>query len=150
MSMTIRSSAFGPGERIPIQHTGEGADVSPALTWGSVPAGTRELVLICEDPDAPRPQPWVHWLVAGIPPTQDGLAEGEGADLVQGTTDFGDACWGGPMPPRGHGVHRYFFKLHALKRPTGLHPGFSKADLLEAMRGQVLAEAELIGTYERR
>ena len=149
MSIRVTSPAFGPGERIPVRHTGEGEDVSPPLQWGPLPAGTREICLLCEDPDAPRPQPWVHWIVAGIPGTRDGLVEGESKGFVQGQNDFGEQHWGGPMPPRGHGVHRYYFKVYALKRPSGLHSRFSKADFLAAIKGQILDEGELIGTYDR-
>lgn len=148
MPMNISSPAFAQGERIPVRHTGEGEDVSPALAWTGLPEGTQELCLLCEDPDAPRPQPWVHWLVAGLPPSLKGLTEGQKTG-VQGVTDFGEPGWGGPMPPRGHGTHRYYFKLYALKRPSGMHSRFSKQDLLAAIQGHVLAEAEMMGTYDR-
>jgi Raf kinase inhibitor-like YbhB/YbcL family protein len=149
MSLTVTSPSFDPGAPIPARHAGEGEDVSPALEWGAAPSGTKELCVLCDDPDAPRPQPWVHWLVAGIPANRTGLAEGETGSLVFGTNDFGDSSYGGPMPPRGRGVHHYHFKVFALKRPSGLHRGYSKADMLQAIKGHVLAEGELIGTYER-
>jgi Raf kinase inhibitor-like YbhB/YbcL family protein len=149
MAIRVSSTAFGPGERIPQKYTGEGADVSPPLKWGPLPEGTKEVCLLCEDPDAPRPQPWVHWLVAGLPGSQDGLPEAASGGMVLGINDFGEQDWGGPMPPRGHGTHRYFFKVYALKRPSGLHSRFSKADFLGAIKGHVLDEGELIGTYDR-
>jgi Raf kinase inhibitor-like YbhB/YbcL family protein len=149
MTLRVTSPAFGPGERIPARHTGEGEDVSPALAWDGVPEGTKEICLICEDPDAPRPQPWVHWLVAGLPGSARGLEEGAAKGHVAGMTDFGESGWGGPMPPRGHGVHRYVFRVYAHGRPSGLHSRFSKADMLAAIKGHVLDQGELIGTYER-
>ena len=149
MPIQVTSKAFAAGEPIPSRHTGEGEDTPPDISWEGVPAGTKELCLLVEDPDAPRPQPWVHWLVAGIPPTKAGLQETDSKAHVRGVNDFGEQGWGGPMPPRAHGRHRYHFKVYALKRPTGLHHGFSKADLLQAIKGHVLAEGEIVGTYER-
>jgi hypothetical protein len=148
--MKITSSAFDHGSVIPKKHTGEGPDVSPPLAWTGVPPGTKELALICDDPDAPRPTPWVHWVLHGLAPTLTGLREGDAGGGVEGMTDFGRVGWGGPMPPKGHGVHHYHFKLHALKEPVTLARGSTKDQLLVAMKGKVLAEAELIGTYERR
>ena len=149
MTLRVISPAFEAGATIPSRHSREGEDVSPPLAWGAPPEGTRELCVLVEDPDAPRPQPWVHWLVAGIPGARTGLAEGESAGLIFGNTDFGDEHYGGPMPPRGHGLHHYHFKVFALKRPSGLHRGFRKADMLAAIKGHVLDEGELVGTYER-
>ena len=148
MTLALASPAFQPGARIPKRHTGEGADVSPPLEWTSLPSGTRELALICDDPDAPRPKPWVHWVLYGLPTTLGALKEGEAAG-VEGSNDFGKVGYGGPMPPRGHGVHRYFFRLYALSAKLDSSPGWTKERLLAEMEGRILETAELIGTYER-
>ena len=150
MALRILSAAFEPGGAIPRQHTGEGKDSSPPLSWSGAPAGTRELALICDDPDAPTPKPWVHWVLYKLPASTTGLAAGSGGGGLEGRNDFGRAGYGGPMPPRGHGVHRYRFKLYALKEPLALAAGATKEQLLDAMKGRVLAEAELVGAYERR
>lgn len=147
--MKIESPAFKADDRIPKKHTGEGEDASPPLSWGGAPAGTKEFALICDDPDAPTPKPWVHWVVWGIPGDAEGLREGAQKG-VQGKNDFGRTGYGGPMPPPGHGVHHYHFQLYALGAPVDLAPGATKEELLAAMKGRVLAEAELVGTYERK
>ncbi len=157
MSLTVSSSAFGHNEAIPTKYTGEGQDVSPALSWSGVPAGTRELALICDDPDAPRAEPWVHWVIYKIPPGGTGLPQNVAktetlatpAGAVQGTNSWGRVGYGGPMPPPGHGVHHYHFKLYALDSPLDLGPGATKDELLAAMQGHILAQGELVGTYER-
>jgi len=148
--MTLSSSAFEPGRPIPKKYTGEGPDVSPPLAWSGVPKGTRELALICDDPDAPRPKPWVHWVVYGLPADLAGLKEGQGGGGIGGATDFGHTRYGGPMPPPGHGVHRYYFRLYALDAPLEKAPGWTKERLLSEMKGHVLETAELMGTYERK
>jgi Raf kinase inhibitor-like YbhB/YbcL family protein len=148
--MKLTSSAFQEGEGIPVKHTGEGTDVSPPLSWDGVPKGTKELVLICDDPDAPRPTPWVHWVLYGIAPDRASLPEEDSGEGIEGRNDFGRTGYGGPMPPRRHGTHHYHFKLYALDRTLGLKPGATKEQVLAAMEGHVLAEAELIGTYERK
>lgn len=150
MGFELKSPAFDRQAPIPRRHTGEGEDVSPALEWKGAPQGTKELALVCDDPDAPRPKPWVHWVLYGIPAATTGLAEGDEGDAVEGKNDFGRPGYGGPMPPKGHGVHHYHFKLYALDAPAGLEPGATKEQLLAAIRGHVLAETELVGTYERR
>jgi Raf kinase inhibitor-like YbhB/YbcL family protein len=146
--MKLTSSAFDAGRPIPKRHTGEGEDVSPSLAF-QAPSSTRELCLECDDPDAPKERPFVHWLVAGIPGDARSLPESvEG--LVFGRNDFGKEKWGGPMPPKGHGVHHYHFRLHALNAPSGLAKGFTQDELRDAIRGKVIESAELVGTYERR
>ena len=111
-----------------------------------------------DDPDAPRAEPWVHWVVfkipAGVTEIPQNASAGTGtlsqpAGAREGKNDFGDLGWGGPLPPKGHGTHHYHFKLYALDAPLGLAPGATKAELLRAMRGHVLAETELVGTYSR-
>lgn len=154
VAMELTSSAFAPGEPIPMQYTCDGEDLSPPLTWENAPAGTEGFALISDDPDAPG-RTWVHWVLYAIPPSATGLEEGvptsetlpDGA--VQGTNDFNRIGYGGPCPPPGS-PHRYFFKLYALDATLSLAPGATKQELLEAMEGHILAEAELMGTYQRR
>lgn len=156
MAMKITSSAFDDQGRIPPKYTCEGEDVSPPLQWTGVPEGTRSLVLILDDPDAPDPaaprMTWVHWVLCDLPPTADGLVEAVGAeDLPAGTTvganDWKRAAYGGPCPPVGR--HRYFHKLYALDTTLGLHGMPSKAQVERSMHGHVLAQAELVGTYQK-
>jgi len=147
--MKVASSVFEAGDAIPRRYSGEGEDVSPPLSWEDVPAGTQEFALICDDPDAPLPEPWVHWAVYGIPPQARSLPEGEVGSAVEGRNSWGRIGYGGPMPPPGHGVHHYHFRLYALDAPLDLKPGATKGDLLAAMAGHVLAEAEVVGTYRR-
>ncbi len=154
--MELTSTAFKHGERIPVQHTRDGANLSPALTWSDLPENTVELALICDDPDAPTAEPFVHWVAYKIDPQAGGLPEGVskkpvpgGAIGAQGKTDFDDIGYDGPEPPRGHGVHHYHFRLYALDTPIQADPGLDKKGLLQAMKGHILAEAVLTGTYER-
>lgn len=156
----VTSSAFSAGQPIPRKYTGEGEDVSPPLAWSGVPAGTQELALIVDDPDAPTPEPWVHWVLYKIPADCKGLPEGvqkvlrpqEPPGALQGKNSWPSGQtigYRGPMPPPGHGVHRYRFHLYALDKKLEVQPGLTKADLLAAMKGHVLAEGELTGTYKR-
>jgi Raf kinase inhibitor-like YbhB/YbcL family protein len=157
MKLIVRSTAFDSGKPIPRRHTGEGEDVSPPLTWVAPPAGTKELALIMDDPDAPSPQPWVHWVLYKIPPAVTSLGEGiarsedpaSPAGAAQGLNSWPSIGYRGPMPPKGHGVHHYHFKLYALDAELPRKAGMDKAALLKAMSGHVLAEGELVGTYER-
>jgi Raf kinase inhibitor-like YbhB/YbcL family protein len=157
MSIHIESAAFAGGQPIPKKYTGEGPDVSPPLRWSGVPSRTQSLALVCDDPDAPRAEPWVHWILYGLPPSVDSLPEGLPADASlrqpaarQGRTDFGRVGYGGPMPPKGHGVHHYHFKLYALDQAVNLPPEIDKPRLLAAIRPHVIEEGELVGTYERK
>ena len=158
--IVVTSSAFKPGDRIPQRHASpeEGKNVSPPISWTGVPPAAKELALIVDDPDAPSAQPWVHWLLYRVPAATSSLAEGIPAEskelrtpagAAQGVNSWKKVGWGGPLPPVGHGVHHYHFKLYALDAPLALQPGASKDDLLRAMTGHVLAEGELIGTYRR-
>jgi Raf kinase inhibitor-like YbhB/YbcL family protein len=153
MTMTLSSSAFKTGAEIPRRHTCEGADLSPALAWDGAPAGTKSFALIADDPDAPVGT-WVHWVVYDLPADTSKLPEGlPTTDTLsgggkQGINDFRKTGYGGPCPPPGK-PHRYFFKLYALDAPTNLKPRATKADVLRAIEGHVLAQAELMGTYER-
>jgi Raf kinase inhibitor-like YbhB/YbcL family protein len=157
-TLTVTSTAFGQGQPIPRQYTAEGRNTSPPLAWSDAPAGTKEWALIVDDPDAPRPEPWVHWLIYRIPAHGKGLPEdvppaervANPAGALQGKNSWGRIGYGGPEPPRGHGVHHYHFRLYALDAELNVRPGVDKKTLLEAMGGHVLAEGELVGTYERK
>jgi hypothetical protein len=149
MSLEIQVSGFANGGQIPQRHTCEGQDVSPAMSWKGAPAETKSFALIVDDPDAPVGT-WNHWLLYDIPPGTQSLAEGGSAGL-SGKNDFGRSGYGGPCPPRGHGPHRYFFKIFSLNAASlGLRAGATRAELDRAMKGKVLAEAQYMGRYERR
>jgi Raf kinase inhibitor-like YbhB/YbcL family protein len=158
MPFELTSPAFTNGGEIPPRFTCEGDDVSPALRWRDTPAGTRSLVLIVDDPDAPDPaapkMTWVHWVLYNLPPGSTGLPEGAGSGEAlpegarSGRNDWKRADYGGPCPPIGR--HRYFHKLYALDRELSLAGQPSKQDVEAVMHGHVLATAELIGTYEKR
>jgi hypothetical protein len=150
--LEVTSTAFRAGGRIPKEHTGDGADTSPPLAWSATPAGTAEIAVLCDDPDAPRADPWVHWVVWGIAPESAGLSAGASAGFTAGRNDFSsnNVGWRGPAPPRGHGTHHYHFHVYALSAALTLRAGHAtKADLLAAIKGRVLAHGELVGTYER-
>ncbi len=156
MALTLTSPDFAPGGSIPARFTCQGDDVSPALAWSGVPAGTKSLALIVDDPDAPDPKApkttWVHWVLYGLPPTSEGLPAAVGraalpAGTREGTNDWKRTGYGGPCPPIGR--HRYFHKLYALDVVLpDLHEP-AKAALEKAMEGHVLARAELVGTYQK-
>jgi Raf kinase inhibitor-like YbhB/YbcL family protein len=157
MSITIQSGAFKPNDRIPRRHTGDGDDVSPPLSWANVPSGAKELALICDDPDAPRADPWVHWLIYKLPAGTTALPEGVAtsekldapAGAMQGRNSWGMIGYRGPAPPKGHGTHHYHFKLYALDASLDAKAGLDKDALLAKMKGHILAEGEVIGTYSR-
>ena len=150
--LRLSSLAFAAGAPIPPKHAykPEGENVSPPLAWTGAPAGTREFALLCDDLDAPRRELWVHWILYGIPADRTALAEGETGVGIAGKNDWKKTEWGGPIPPAGSGVHRYVFRLYALDAPLVLAPGATKPELLAALKGHVLATAELVGTYERK
>ena len=159
MKIQVTSTAFGHGQPIPKKYTGEGEDVSPPLSWSGVPEGARELVLICDDPDAPVAEPWVHWVIYKIPASTISLPEGIGKEarlsdptgLFQGKNSWPSGQtvgYRGPMPPPGS-PHHYRFRLYALEARLPVQSGLTKKVLLQEMRGHVLAEGELVGTYER-
>lgn len=155
--LEIQSGAFAASQPIPRKFTADGANVSPPLQWTGTPQGTTELALIVDDPDAPRPEPWVHWVLYRIPAVTTSLPEGvapservsEPPGALQGRNSWKKTGYGGPEPPKGHGVHHYHFKLYALDAAINLKPGATKEELLKAMKGHIVAEGELIGTYER-
>jgi Raf kinase inhibitor-like YbhB/YbcL family protein len=151
-AMTLTSAAFEQHGRIPARHTGEADDVSPALAWLDVPEGTKSFAVICHDPDAPLIKPgtygFVHWVLYGIPGSSGELAEGVG-EYVQGVNDFGNAGYGGPMPPEGHGTHHYYFWLLALDTEPDLPSGLTMWELLERIEPNVIGMNRLVGTYSR-
>ena len=157
MKLSIQSTAFGEGQPIPQLYTGEGQDISPPLSWSDIPPSAKELAMIVDDPDAPRDQPWVHWVIYKIPADALGLAKGIPTDAqlsapagaLQGSNTSGDIGYHGPMPPPGHGLHHYHFKLYALDTQLDLKAGANKQALLTAMEGHILATGELVGTYQR-
>ena len=156
MSLALTSPAFTPGGEIPALFTCEGRDVSPALRFTGVPESARSLALVVDDPDAPDPKApkmtWVHWVLYNLPPTASGLPEAVApADLPagtrQGTNDWKRTGYGGPCPPIGR--HRYYHKLYALDAVLPDLGAATKAELEAAMKGHVVAQVELVGTYEK-
>jgi Raf kinase inhibitor-like YbhB/YbcL family protein len=167
--LTVTSTAFKNGETIPADYTADGRNVSPPLRWSGAPAGSREFALILDDPDAPTPQPFVHWIMYQIPATATGLPEALGmggtvkaeglTGAIQGMTGFGayarpgsappDPGYRGPAPPAGK-PHHYHFKVYALNAPVDAKPGMTKDDLLKAMDGTIVAQGEIVGVYERK
>lgn len=150
--MQLTSTAFGPGERIPQKHTGEGEDVSPALAWHDAPEGTRSFAVVCHDPDAPLISKgtygYVHWVLYNIPASVTSLAEGT-KEFTSGKSDFGKPEYGGPMPPPGHGTHYYYFWVFALNDELNLEPGLTLWQLLEKIEPHTLGMNRLVGTYSR-
>ena len=152
MEIKITSTAFENGGEIPVKYTCDGDDVSPPLRWDGVPDGTKSLALICDDPDAPMGT-WVHWVLFNIPPDVTGLPEKVPSQphlengAVHGINDFRNYGYGGPCPPGG--THRYFFKIYALDTVLNLKAGATKAQLLDAIEGHILAKGELMGKYSR-
>ena len=145
----LRSEAFSDHAPIPRRYTKDGDDVSPPLTWSGVPDDAQELVLLCEDPDAPG-STFTHWLVTGIDPGSQGVGAGElpagGRTQPNG---FGDRSWGGPRPPAGDDAHRYFFRLYAVRESLPLPDEPSAEDVHRAVRGREQASGTLVGLYQR-
>jgi Raf kinase inhibitor-like YbhB/YbcL family protein len=150
--MKLTSTAFDNRGAIPKRHTGEGEDVSPALSWSGAPDGTQAFAVICHDPDAPLVKPgnygFVHWVLYNLPGSAKGLDEGASEGTV-GVNDFGNTGYGGPMPPDGHGVHHYFFWVIALDKDLGLESGLTMWQFLEKAEPHILGMNRLVGTYER-
>jgi Raf kinase inhibitor-like YbhB/YbcL family protein len=151
--MRLSSTAFEAGGPIPKKHTGEGADLSPALSWSAAPQGTNSFAIICHDPDAPLVTPrgdygFVHWVLYNIPASVTALEEGSG-EFAQGVNNFGNSGYGGPMPPNGHGLHHYYFWVLALDVETELPPGLAMAELLQRVEPNLIGMNRLVGTYQR-
>lgn len=158
MTIQVTSSAFADDQTIPKKYTGEGADVSPPLQWSSVPAGTEEIALVCNDPDAPVGD-WVHWIIYKIPADAKGLPEAVPpeprpalpAGALQGKNSWPSGRtigYRGPMPPPGK-AHHYHFTVYALSAKLEAEPGLDKQGLLRLMEGKILAEGRLTGLYKR-
>ncbi len=152
-NITISAEAFKDGGNIPAVYTCDGRNISPALTWSGMPAGTKSIALIMDDPDAPRGT-FVHWVLFNIPPDAQGLPEAVPKNQTlkdgsrQGNTSYGEAGYGGPCPPPGK-PHRYYFKVYALDTKLDLPAGATKADVEKTMNGHILAKGELMGKYGR-
>ncbi|UCF21192.1 MAG: YbhB/YbcL family Raf kinase inhibitor-like protein [Gemmatimonadota bacterium] len=153
MPIEVSSPAFQDGDLIPSRYTCEGEDISPPLEWTNLPAGSKSIALICDDPDAPVGT-WVHWVLYDLSPKLNKLPEAiPGREVTpqgakQGINDFRRSGYGGPCPPPGK-PHRYFFKIYALDIEPGLPAGATKSDLLRTIEGHVLAEGQLVGLYKR-
>jgi Raf kinase inhibitor-like YbhB/YbcL family protein len=160
MTIELASGAFKSGAEIPRKYTEDGKDVSPPLRWDKSPAGTKEFALICDDPDAPGPEPWVHWVLYKLPADVRELPEDLPADArlesprgaLQGLNSWKSGRtigYRGPAPPRERGAHHYRFRLYALDALLNIEAKGDKKALLSAMKGHILAEGELVGTYQR-
>ncbi len=153
MAFTISSPSFQNGAQIPKKFACDGEDISPELQWTPPAAGTKSLALIVDDPDAPVGT-WTHWVLYDLPPQTTSLSENVKKQehlptgAIQGRNDFRKIGYGGPCPPAGK-AHRYFFKLYALDKKLDLKPGASKQEVERGMQGHILAQAELMGKYQR-
>lgn len=151
--MKIISTSFKEGELIPSKYTCDGENISPQLSWTGAPENTKSFALISDDPDAPAGD-WIHWVVYNIPASVNELMEKFTRDTtlkngtLQGTTDFGRVGYDGPCPPGG--THRYYFKLYALDILLEKNAGLTKEELLKAMEGHIIANAQLMGKYKRQ
>jgi Raf kinase inhibitor-like YbhB/YbcL family protein len=154
MNIQITSSAFKEGSPIPVEYTCDGSDVSPDLKWSTVPANTKSLALVCDDPDAPSGT-FVHWVIYAIPVGENELQKGAAKiptlpnGAKQGKNGFGRIGYGGPCPPRG-APHHYFFRIYALDVNIGEPSGATRSQIDSAMKGHIVAEGHLMGTYQRK
>lgn len=152
-TISLSSNVFEDGDTLAATYTCDGEDISPDLSWDTVPAGTKSIALVMDDPDAPG-KTWVHWVIYNIPANRTGLPGGVPKNKslndrsLQGKNDFGRIGYNGPCPPPGK-PHRYFFKLYALDTILNLKSGAAKSQLESAMSGHVLAQGEMIGKYGR-
>jgi hypothetical protein len=158
--IVVGSPTLKADETMPRDYTPDGRNLSPPLTWSDLPSGTRQLAVVCEDPDAGNPPPFVHWVIYRIPPTAKGLPEGipidptapmpaEIAGAIQGVSGFRRAIYRGPAPPPGK-PHHYHFVVYALDADLGLKPGLTRAELLAAIDGHVIGQGEIVSIYERK
>jgi Raf kinase inhibitor-like YbhB/YbcL family protein len=158
--ITVTSPTLKDGQTMPRQHTPDGRNISPALAWTNVPAGTKQFAVICEDPDAGNPPPFVHWIVYKIPGTAKGLPEelpiawdapltGDLAGAMQGMSGFRRPFYRGPAPPPGK-PHHYHFVVYALDTDLPLKPDLDRRALLDAIKGHILGQGELVALYERQ
>ena len=159
-TLTVTSPTLKAGETIPADHTADGKNISPALAWSGAPAATKEFAIIVDDPDVPMPQPFVHWVIYKIPGAAKGIPENipidaatpmpkEMAGAVQGMSGFRRPIWRGPAPPAGK-PHHYHFTVYALAAALDQAPGLTKQQLLDAIKGHVIGQGELVAIYERK
>lgn len=148
MALQVSSSAFSEGQPVPEKYTCDGQNVSPPLKWSGAPANTRSFSVIADDPDAPSGT-FTHWVLYDLPPDTTELSEGSSAGGKQGVSGFKKTGYGGPCPPPG-GAHRYFFHVYALDVASLGGPGLSKQDVTTAMKGHIVGQGQLMGTYKRR
>jgi len=150
--MKLTSSAFDNHGSIPAKHTGEGDDVSPALSWSGAPEGAKGFAVVCHDPDAPLLKDgsygFVHWVLYNLPGSTSSLEEGT-SEGTAGKNDFGKTGYGGPMPPEGHGKHHYYYWVLALDKATDLKEGLTLRELIDAIEPNCIGMNRLIGTYKR-
>ena len=155
--IAITSPAFADNRDIPARYAAVGENVPPALSWSALPENTQSLALICEDPDAPTPEPFLHWLLFNVAATTPGIPEGVARTEMppqlpgasQGVNSFGNVGYDGPAPPRGHGIHRYQFQLFALDETLHLPSGVTAQAVRQAMTGHVLGKGVLVGLFSR-
>jgi Raf kinase inhibitor-like YbhB/YbcL family protein len=159
-AIVVSSPTLKVDQTMPRDYTPDGRNLSPPLIWSDVPAGTKEIAVVCEDPDAGNPPPFVHWVIYKIPATAKGLPEGLPIDpdakmpaeitgAIQGVSGFRRAIYRGPAPPPGK-PHHYHFIVYALDADLGLKPGLTRADLLTAINGHVIGQGEIVSIYERK
>jgi Raf kinase inhibitor-like YbhB/YbcL family protein len=148
-TISVASPDFPSGGALPRSATKEGEGIPPTIGWGNAPDTARSFVLVCEDPDAPLPEPFAHWLVYGIPAGVTMLDASTRATAREGKNSNLQVAFAPAAPPRGHGVHHYHFQVFALDTELGVNAGVGRHELVEAMRGHVVAWGEVVGTYER-
>ena len=149
VQLGVSSATFEPNGKLPAACTADGSETPPAITWSDAPAGTQSYVVFCEDPDAPFPEPFVHWMVYGIPAAASTLDGAAASSWRQGENSKLKTGYAGAAPPAGHGIHHYHFQVFALDQQIEAEPGVGRGKLLDQMKGHVLAWGEIIGTYER-
>jgi Raf kinase inhibitor-like YbhB/YbcL family protein len=153
MKLTVKTSAFEPGKSIPKKFTCEGMDLSPKLEWSEAPESAMSIAVICDDPDAPGGT-WTHWVLFNLDPATTSLQEGMPLDREfpdgarHGINDWKHLGYRGPMPPAGK-LHRYYFRVYALDCVLTLAAGATRQQLLDAIKGHIVAEGEVMGTYQR-
>jgi Raf kinase inhibitor-like YbhB/YbcL family protein len=147
--ISVHSVSFEPGVPLPISCTIEGVGAPPALSFSAVPEAAQSLVVLCEDPDAPQLEPFLHWSVYGIPSSDSSVDAQKQHDYRLGKNSRSELGYTPAAPPPGHGPHHYHFQVFALDVPIELAPGAEREELLEVMTDHVLAWGEIVGTYER-
>lgn len=155
--MKVESPAFKNGQKIPTKYTADGEDISPPIVWSNIPEGTVEFALICDDPDAPTAEPWVHWVIYKIGPNIHALPENipkvarveSPIKALQGRNSWTYIGYNGPAPPPGSGIHHYRFTVYALDTQLDIEDSATKKELLEAMEGHIIGKGTLVGTYKR-